>query len=458
MSNIVVVGAQWGDEGKGKIVDFLTDHADVVARYQGGHNAGHTVVINNEKFILHLIPSGILHKGKTCIIGNGVVIDPKALIKEIDGLRQRGISIDKNLYISENAHVIMPYHVIFENISEQSKGAKQIGTTKRGIGPAYVDKVSRTGIRMIDLLDEGVLKEKIKANLTEVNYLLENRYNMKKISIAKLYSAYMKYAEYLSKFITNTTVLINKLIDERKSVLFEGAQGTLLDVDHGTYPYVTSSSPSAGGVCTGLGVPPLKIDGVLGVVKAYTTRVGSGPFPTELKDKLGEFLRLKGGEYGATTGRPRRCGWLDAIGLSHAIRINGFTGIALTKLDVLDELDKIKVCVAYNYKDPYKRCSCSQKGKPCRFTDMPLSSKMLEGCEPVYKELNGWRRSTVGIKKIKDLPMQARAYIDYIEDLLNVRVDLISTGLKREEIIVLRNPIKGYKRRQHQQYNVLSHY
>ncbi len=442
MANIAVVGAQWGDEGKGKIVDLLTEDADVVARYQGGHNAGHTVVINDEKFILHVIPSGILHKNKTCIIGNGVVIDPESLIEEIEGLKQRGIFIDKNLFISENAHVIMPYHVALESICEQAKGSKKIGTTKRGIGPAYVDKMSRTGIRVGDLLDGRVLREKIKANLLEKNYLLEKRYKTKKINPERLYSEYMHYAGYLSPFITNTAALINRLIDKGKTVLFEGAQGTLLDVDHGTYPYVTSSSASVGGVCTGLGVAPTKIDKILGVVKAYTTRVGGGPFPTELKDKLGELLRERGGEYGATTGRPRRCGWLDMVGLRHAVRINGFTGIALTKLDVLDELEKIKACVEYKYEDPHKQCECSRQGKPCRFADMPQNLRVLEQCEPVYKELSGWKKSTAGVKRLKDLPKQARAYIDYIEDMLNVRVDIISTGQRREEVVVLRNPIK----------------
>ncbi len=442
MANIAVVGAQWGDEGKGKIVDLLTEDVDVVARYQGGHNAGHTVVINNEKFILHVIPSGILHKNKTCIIGNGVVIDPKSLIEEIEGLKQRGIHIDKNLFISENAHVIMPYHVALESICEQAKGSKKIGTTKRGIGPAYVDKMSRTGIRIVDLLDGKVLKEKIRANLLEKNYLLEKRYKTKKINPEKLYSEYMQYAGYLAPFITNTGALINKLIDKGKTALFEGAQGTLLDVDHGTYPYVTSSSASVGGVCTGLGVAPTKIDKILGVAKAYTTRVGGGPFPTELKDKLGELLRERGGEYGATTGRPRRCGWLDMVGLRHAVRINGFTGIALTKLDVLDELEKIKVCVEYKYEDPHKQCECSGQGKPCRFADMPQNLRVLEQCEPVYKKLSGWKKSTAGVKRLKDLPKQARAYIDYIEDMLNVKVDIISTGQRREEVVVLRNPIK----------------
>ena len=409
MANIVVVGAQWGDEGKGKIVDLLTESADVVARYQGGHNAGHTVKIKNRQFILHVIPSGILHRGKTCIIGNGVVIEPRSLIEEMEELKRRKISIGKNLHISGRSHVIMPYHMVLDSKHEDSKGAKKIGTTGRGIGPAYVDKMSRAGIRMVDLLDGKVFREKLKANLSDVNFLLEKKYNTKKISVNKVYSEYMKYAEYLAPFITDTVVLINNLIEKGKNVLFEGAQGTLLDIDHGTYPYVTSSNACAGGVCTGLGTGPGNLDGVLGIVKAYTTRVGGGPFPTELQDELGEELRLKGGEYGATTGRARRCGWLDLVSLRHSIRINGLTGIALTKLDVLDGLDKIKVCVAYKYKDPSDSCSCSRKGKACRFTDFPQQAHVLEACEPVYIELDGWKKSTKGATNLKALPKQARA-------------------------------------------------
>lgn len=447
MANIVVVGAQWGDEGKGKIVDLLTESADVVARYQGGHNAGHTVKIKNRQFILHLIPSGILHKGKTCIIGNGVVIDPKALIEEMEGLKQQNITIGKNFYISGRAHVIMPYHNVLDGKHEQAKGNKKIGTTGRGIGPAYVDKMSRVGIRMIDLLDSKGFKEKLRANLSDVNYLLAHKYNTKKISANKVYSEYMKHAEYLAPFITDTVVLTNRLMEGGKSVLFEGAQGTMLDIDHGTYPYVTSSSACAGGVCTGLGVSPRRIDGILGIVKAYTTRVGGGPFPTELKDKMGEELRLKGGEYGATTGRARRCGWLDTVSLRHAIRINGFSGIALTKLDVLDGLDKIKVCLAYTYKDPTNSCSCSKKGKACRLSDFPQQAKVVAECEPVYKELDGWKKSTKGITKLKDLPKQARAYIDYISETLNVNIDIISTGQKRDEVVIVKNPIEKTKKR-----------
>ena len=447
MANIVVVGAQWGDEGKGKIVDLLTESADVVARYQGGHNAGHTVKIKDKEFILHLIPSGILHKGKTCIIGNGVVVDPKALIEEIEGLKKRNINVGKNLFISGRAHVIMPYHNVLDGAHENSKGKKKIGTTGRGIGPAYADKMSRIGIRMADLLDPEGFKKKLKANLADVNFLLANKYKTRKISVKKVYDEYIKYAEYLKPFITDTVVLVNDLMEKGKNVLIEGAQGTLLDIDHGTYPYVTSSNACSGGVCTGLGVGPKSIDGVVGIVKAYTTRVGSGPFPTELKDKLGKQLRLVGGEYGATTGRARRCGWLDLVSLRHTMRINGFTGLALTKLDVLDGLDNIKVCVAYKYQDPTNSCSCSKKGKACRFTDFPQQVGVVEKCEPIYEELEGWSGSTKGAENYKDLPKQAKAYIKYISDKLGVKVDLISTGQKRNEVIFVNNPFGRAKKR-----------
>jgi adenylosuccinate synthase len=438
MSNIVVVGAQWGDEGKGKIVDLLTESAHVVARYQGGHNAGHTVIIKKRQFILHLIPSGILRRGKKCVVGNGVVVEPASLIKEIKGLRRRGVTVGKNLFISGKAHVIMPYHMALEGRGETKRGDRKIGTTGRGIGPTYSDKMSRTGIRMIDLLNREVFREKLKDNLTEVNFLLRNRHGSRGISFKKVYDYYMKYADFLAPFITDTTLLVNKLIDSGRDILFEGAQGTLLDIDHGTYPYVTSSSATAGGVCTGLGVSPTKIDGIVGIMKAYTTRVGGGPFPTELTDDMGGHLRLKGGEYGATTGRPRRCGWLDAVSLKHSIRINGFTGIALTKLDVLDGLDTIRVCTSYRYSD--------SGGKPRVTKEMPQDNGVFERCEPVYKELPGWKQSTKGIKKFRDLPKNARAYIRHIEELLNVSIDIISTGQKRDEVIVLRNPLRGKKR------------
>ncbi len=425
MPSLIVVGLQWGDEGKGKIVDYLSKNADVVARYQGGPNAGHTVVINNEKFILHLIPSGILYKDKICIIGNGVVVDPYALIEEIDGLKKRGVEIDKNLFLSKNAHLIMPYHIIIDRENERLKGAKSIGTTGRGIGPAYCDKAGRTGIRIADLLYPELFKEKLKSNLFYVNFLLENLYNVQKLDMESIYREYMEYAEKLKEYISDTDIIINKMLSENKNVLFEGAQGTLLDIDHGTYPYVTSSNAIAGGACTGLGIGPTKISKVLGVVKAYTTRVGGGPFPTEIKDSLGDKIREKGGEYGATTGRPRRCGWIDLVVLRHSIMINGVTGIAITKLDILDDLDVIKICTSYRYNGNI-------------FYDFPKESNVFEKCEPVYEEVEGWKTSTAGIKIFNHLPRAAKKYIEKIESMLNVEVNLISTGQRREELIELK--------------------
>lgn len=423
MSSMVIVGAQWGDEGKGKIVDVMTEKADVVARYQGGHNAGHTVVINNERFILHLIPSGILHRGKLCIIGNGVVIEPGSLIAEIQGLRERGIEVNENLLISKNAHVIMPYHRAIENAHESKRGSKKIGTTGRGIGPCYVDKMARTGIRIIDLYNPKVFRDKLESNLEEINYILTNRYGKQGFDVNEIFDQYIKYAEALSIHVADTDVIINDFIDRNKNVLFEGAQGTLLDIDHGTYPFVTSSSAVAGGVCTGLGVAPTKIDKVMGVVKAYTTRVGEGPFPTEIKDALGDVIRERGGEYGATTGRPRRCGWLDFVGLRHAIRVNGISTIALTKLDILDHIERIKICVAYRYKGEI-------------LDGFPKDLLQLQEVEPVYEEIEGWLRNTKGIRDYDGLPDNARRYIRLIEETLKVRVDLISTGEKRNELIV----------------------
>lgn len=424
MSNIIIVGAQWGDEGKGKIVDYLSEKADVVARFQGGNNAGHTVVIKNAKFIFHLIPSGILHKGKICIIGNGVVIDPSVLLEEIDRLKKKGIKVDRKLYLSKNAHIIMPYHKEIEKEIENFKGLKKIGTTGRGIGPAYADKMSRTGIRVVDLLQPSVFKEKLKTNLKNINFLLENFYKVPSLSTEAIFSEYMGYAKKLSKYIADTDIMINRMISENKSVLFEGAQGTLLDIDHGTYPYVTSSSATAGGACTGLGVGPTKISKVLGVSKAYTTRVGSGPFPTEIKGSLGDMLREKGGEYGATTGRPRRCGWLDMVVLRHSARINGLTSLAITKLDVLDGLKIIKICTSYKYK-----------GKI--YKDLPKEINIIEECEPQYKEFEGWDTITVGTRDFAKLPKAAQKYIKEIENTLGIKVSIISTGQKRDEIIKL---------------------
>lgn len=424
MSNVVITGAQWGDEGKGKIVDLLTEDADYIVRYQGGHNAGHTVVIGNEEFILHLIPSGILRSGKKCVIGNGVVIDPHALIAEIDGLIEKGIGVRDNLFISGRAHVIMPYHRAIEKESEKLKGSLRIGTTGRGIGPTYADKMARVGIRVVDLIDRDVFREKLKINLQEMNYFLEKLYGVKGFELEHVYHEYMGYAERLRDFVVDTSLLLSRVIDEGKNILFEGAQGTHLDVDHGTYPYVTSSNATAGGACTGTGVGPTKIDRVVGVVKAYTTRVGSGPFPTEIKDKTGEYLRERGREYGATTGRPRRCGWFDAPATSYAAKVNGFTDLAVTKLDVLDDLDEIKICVGYRYN-----------GKI--FREMPSALKVLEACEPIYESMEGWRVSTSGISKYEDLPQKAKRYIKRIEELVGVEVDIISTGFRRDETILL---------------------
>jgi adenylosuccinate synthase len=426
MPIVIIVGAQWGDEGKGKIVDFLTEKADIVARYQGGHNAGHTVVINDEKFVLHLIPSGILHKNTVCVIGNGVVVEPAALIDEITGLKKRGIMISKNLLLSKNAHLIMPYHLALDCASEKSKGKKCIGTTGRGIGPAYIDKMARTGLRVGDLMGPETFMEKLTANLKHVNFLLKSLYKSPGFSARKVFEEYMGYGSILKKYISDTDVVINDAISEGKNLLLEGAQGALLDIDHGTYPYVTSSNSTAGGACTGLGIGPTKVSSVLGVVKAYTTRVGSGPFPTEIKDRTGEEIREKGGEFGATTGRPRRCGWLDTVILRHAAMINGFSGIAVTKLDILDGIEKIKICTAYRYK-----------GK--LYTEFPKELEIFTNCTPVYEEMPGWRESTLGIREYEELPKQARAYMKRMEELIGVEVHLISTGQKRDELITLKD-------------------
>jgi adenylosuccinate synthase len=424
MPIIVIVGAQWGDEGKGKIVDVLTEKADIVARYQGGHNAGHTVVINKKKFVLHLIPSGILHKNTACIIGNGVVVEPQALIKEITDLRKRGIKVSNNLLISRNAHLIMPYHLVIDSASEKTKGKKCIGTTGRGIGPTYVDKMARTGIRVGDLLNPEAFWEKLTTNLRQVNFLMKNLYKMPVFSAKKIFDEYMGYVGTLRKYIADTDLIINKAIAENGNLLLEGAQGTLLDIDHGTYPFVTSSNSIAGGACTGLGIGPTKITGVIGVVKAYTTRVGSGPFPTELHDSIGEGMRKKGGEFGATTGRPRRCGWLDTVILKHSSAVNGFSGIVITKLDILDGLDTIKICTSYRHK-----------GKT--YKDMPKDLAVLETCTPVYEECKGWKKSTEGITEFGKLPVQAQSYIRKIEKLIGVKVVIISTGQKRDELIMV---------------------
>lgn len=422
MPSLIVVGAQWGDEGKGKIVDYLTTRSDVVARFQGGHNAGHTVVIKNNKYILHLIPSGILHKKTVCIIGNGVVVEPGALLTEISDMRKRGIAISANLLLSKNAHLIMPYHIALDKAGEKARGSKCIGTTGRGIGPTYVDKMARSGIRVGDLLSPDTLYNKIKSNLVPVNFLMKNLYKSPGFSAKKIFDQYVAYGKKLKKHIADTDIVINAALSTGKRVLLEGAQGALLDIDHGTYPYVTSSNAIAGGACTGLGIGPTRISAVMGVVKAYTTRVGDGPFPTELNDSIGEELRRRGGEFGATTGRPRRCGWLDTVILRHSARINGFSGIALTKLDILDGLEKIKFCTAYSYK-----------GKIIR--EFPKELHIFENCVPVYEECDGWKKSTLGIREFRKLPPQAKIYIRKIEELIGHKVTIVSTGQKRDELI-----------------------
>jgi len=420
MSTVVIVGAQWGDEGKGKIVDVLTQKADTIVRYQGGNNAGHTVVIGNDKYVLHLIPSGILHGGKKCVIGNGVVIDPAALLTEIDKLAARNIGTD-GLFIAQNAHIIMPYHTAVE--SEQEK-SKKIGTTLRGIGPSYTDKIARQGVRAVDLLKPEVFRDKLRNNLEMINFLMEKYYKAQKLDEALIFDNYMKHAARLGRYITDTQTLVNRDVDAKKNVLLEGAQGTLLDIDHGTYPFVTSSNTIAGGACTGAGIGPTRINKVLGIVKAYTTRVGEGPFPTELKDAIGEDIRQRGGEFGATTGRPRRCGWLDIIGLRYSVWVNGLTGIGLTKLDILDTMDTIKYCVGYRYQGEI-------------LTEFPKDLDTLFSCEPVYEEMPGWKSNTIGATKFAQLPKNAQAYIRKIEELVQTPIDIISTGQKRDEIIIV---------------------
>jgi len=431
MPSLVIVGAQWGDEGKGKIVDLLTGQVSLVARYQGGHNAGHTVVIGEEEFVLHLIPSGVLREGVACIIGNGVVVDPAALVKEMDALTARGIKFEENFHISDRAHLILPYHRAVEREAEKLKGTRKIGTTGRGIGPSYADKIARVGIRVGTLLDGELFRRVLATNVESMNYFLERLYGVPKedaFSVDSIYDEYMGYAERLAPFIGDTSLLINDALDNGDKALFEGAQGTHLDVDFGTYPFVTSSSATSGGACTGTGVGPTKINRVMGIVKAYTTRVGSGPFPTELTDAVGEKLRSAGGEFGATTGRPRRCGWFDAVAVRYAVRVNGMAGIALTKLDVLDVFDSLKICTAYKYKGEI-------------LTEFPADPLVLEGVEPVYEELPGWSGSVAKIERVEDLPKEARAYLDRIIELLGVSLDVLSYGVRRDQTVVLNDPL-----------------
>jgi adenylosuccinate synthase len=420
--NTIIVGTQWGDEGKGKIIDVLSRRADIIVRFQGGNNAGHTVVANGQQFILHLIPSGVLHKAKICVIGNGVVIDPQVLLEEIESLKKRGIDIDSNLKISDQAHLIFPYHKIIDRLRESKKAGLKIGTTGRGIGPCYADKVNRTGIRLSDLLDKEVFREKLRIALAEKNEIFRKIYRHRGFSFKEIEREYLGYAEKMKGYAVDCVRFLNAAIKKGKNILFEGAQGTALDVDFGTYPYVTSSSATSGGACTGTGVAPINIDKVTGVAKAYTTRVGKGPFPTEFDQSLMRQIRRKGREFGATTGRPRRCGWFDAVILRRAIILNGLTEIAVTKLDVLDGLKRIKICTAYKYKGRIYR-------------DFPSSIRVLQNCRPLYEEHPGWGGNTSSITHFKDLPLNARRYIKRLERLLAVRVGMISVGSKREQII-----------------------
>lgn len=423
VSTLAVVGAQWGDEGKGKIVDLLTERVDVVARYSGGHNAGHTILVNSEKYIFHLIPSGILHPGKTCIIGNGVVLDPEAFLKEMENLKNKGIAVDGNLLISEQAHLIMPYHKTIDLQSEKLRGKRKIGTTGRGIGPAYVDKVARIGLRLIDLLDEEIFRDKLEHNLGEKNFIFQNLYNIPPLSFREIYDLYSEYGRKLEPYMANTSNYIQKAAMAGKKILFEGAQGAMLDVDHGTYPFVTSSSPVAGGVCIGLGIGPSLIGKVIGVAKAYTTRVGEGPFPTELPCETGVRLRDGGSEYGATTGRPRRCGWLDAVVLKHAGRVNGLDSLAVTKMDVLDNFEEINICVGYRYKGDI-------------IEDFPASMEVLVGCQPIYRTYPGWMASTTQARRLEDLPKEARLYLDALSELADLPIDIVSIGAARDQTII----------------------
>jgi adenylosuccinate synthase len=425
---IVVVGTQWGDEGKGKIIDLLAAFADVIVRFQGGSNAGHTLVVNGEKFVFHLMPSGILHQGKRCIIGNGVVVDPQVLIEEIDSLKAKGyLRDDSQFLLSEEAHLILPYHKLIDQGRERIRSGK-IGTTGRGIGPAYEDKASREGIRVIDLAEEEVFRRKLEEALAGKNYYLTHVLQEQGLELEPTYQEYMRYGERLRRHVTNTSLFLAQQIKEGKKVLFEGAQGTLLDVDHGTYPYVTSSNTVAGNSCAGAGIGPTQIDLVVGVSKAYTTRVGSGPFPTELHDEIGEMLREKGGEYGATTGRPRRCGWFDAVVVRHAVRVNGLEGLAVTKLDTLTGLDTIKLCTAYRVGDGV-------------ITEFPASSELVARCQPVYEEMPGWREEINGAKEISQLPSTVQRYLARIEELTQTPIDIVSVGAQRDQTIILRNPL-----------------
>lgn len=431
MANVVVVGAQWGDEGKGKVVDIYTERSQAVVRYQGGNNAGHTLVVGDEKTVLHLIPSGILHKEKKCIIGNGVVLDPKVFLQELEGLKAKGYLQDESqLVIDRNVHIIMPYHKEIDIARESKPGERRIGTTGRGIGPTYEDKVGRRGIRLIDLVNPERFSAKLKELLPEKNFFLEHFLKQAPLDEQQILDEYLGYGEKLKRFVGNSSVLLDECRVKGENILFEGAQGSLLDVDHGTYPYVTSSSTVAGGASIGSGFGPRFINEVIGISKAYVTRVGEGPFPTELDDEVGEKLRQAGAEFGATTGRPRRTGWFDAVALREAVRSNGLTGLAITKLDVLDKFDSIKICTAYSYK-----------GKMLR--DFPSDSHILSQCKPVYEEIDGWNTDICAATTHAELPQQARTYLAKLEEVCSCPVVLVSVGPRRDQTMQIRDPFNG---------------
>ena len=422
MTNTCVIGLQWGDEGKGKIIDILAKDYDIIVRYQGGGNAGHTLIIDDEKFIFHLIPSGILHPDKKCVIGNGIVFDPRLFLDEVAGLSKRNISVNGNLFVSDRAHVVFPYHKKLDLLIEKQKGNSMIGTTGRGIGPCYTDKVARDGIRVAELLHKEHFKEKLKKTVEEKNRLFVDLYKDEPVSWEEIYEEYCVYAEKISPFVCDTVDLMAKAIDDNKKILFEGAQGALLDVDFGTYPYTTSSNASAGGVSPGIGVSPKQIHDIIGITKAYATRVGSGPFPTEIDGEQGEHIRKKGGEFGSTTGRPRRCGWFDAVAIRHSVRISGVDSLIVTKLDVLDDQETIRICTGYKN---------DKKG----YHNFPADLDVLENCEPIYEEVSGWMEDTSNVRDVKDLPGKAMDYIRTIEEIIGLKVKMVSVGPERLQII-----------------------
>jgi adenylosuccinate synthase len=425
MSAFVVLGAQWGDEGKGKMTDFLAESVDVVVRFQGGNNAGHTVEVGDKQYKLHLVPSGILYDDKLNVLGNGVVIDPKALFEEIRYLEELGIEVSpKKLIVSDRAQVIMPYHRLFDSLKERSRGKNDIGTTGKGIGPCYTDKAERSGIRICDLMNPEVFKEKLEENINNKNEILVKVYNEQPLNFKEIYNEYLGYAEKLMPFVEDISVRVFDEIKAGKKVLFEGAQGMLLDIDYGTYPYVTSSNTIAGGVCTGAGIGPTMVTGAVGVAKAYTTRVGKGPFPTELNDSTGEWIREKGGEFGVTTGRARRCGWLDIVILKTSARVSGLTNLVVTKIDTLAGLDKIKVCVGYKFENKV-------------IDYFPASLEDLAKCEPVYEEFAGWGEEVADARSYEELPENAKIYLKRIEELTGVEVSIVSVGPKRDQTIVV---------------------